>query len=324
MKRLAIIIGIIWGVFCPSFGQNTSDKISLCVYLPNNTDVPEAAYQYLENRLNTLASAEGNADFGMCGRFLLTAKVDVLQKDIVSGPPQKISQTLSVTLQIGDVEEHKLFASTTLTLVGIGTNLIKSYMEAFKHIAKSEKQIQDFLQKGKNIVLAYYSAQCESICKKAEQLAAAQQYGEALYNLASIPDIDNACYEKSQSLMADIVKLKINSDGLDLLNKAKLVWGKEQDRQGAEQATALLVQIHPSADCQPEVETLVEEMKAKLSADAERDWQFQMQQYNDRVKQEQQQAKNDYELRKMRIKAARDAAVAFAENLPNRSYLYLW
>lgn len=324
MKRLVIIIGIALGVFCPAFGQNTYDKISLCVYLPNNTDVPEAAYQYLENRLNTLASAEGNADFGLCGRFLLTAKVDVLQKDIVSGPPQKISQTLSVTLQIGDVEEHKLFASTTLTLVGIGTNLAKSYMEAFKHITKSEKQIQDFLQKGKNKVLAYYSAQCESICKKAEQLAAARQYGEALYNLASIPDIDKTCSQKSQTLMADIVKLKIDSDGRDLLNKAKLAWNKAQDRLGAEQATAFLVHIHPSADCQLEVEALVEEMKVKLSADAERDWQFQMQQYDDRVKQEQQQTKNEYELRKMRIKAARDAAVAFAENLPQQEILFLW
>ena len=322
MKRLSTILVFVCGLMLSSFGQSGTDNIALCVYLPQDTEVPAEALQVLRNQLDNLATADGNADFVLCGRFILTARIDVKNKDIVAGPPQKVSQALSITLQIGDLQEHKLFSSTTLTATGIGTNLTKSYMEAFKTLNKSDKQILEFLKNGREKILAYYVAQCESICQKAEQLANSQQYDEALYNLAVIPDIGNACYEKAQTLMADIAGRKINADGRDLLNQAKLAWAKAQNDAGAEEAVSYLRQIHPTADCQPEVEKLTREMTAKLKADDQREWELQLKQYNDRVRTERQQMQNEQELSKLRIAAARDAAVAFAKNMPQQ--IILW
>ncbi len=323
MKKLIMIIGLMLSASMFTLAQETIDNISLYVYVPQNTEVPEVALSYLENRLTIIATSSGNADFIVCNRFVLTAKVNVVHKDIIVGPPQKVSQTLSVTLQIGDVEEHKLFASTTLTLVGIGTNLTKSYIEAFKGITKNEKQIQEFLQNGKNKVQTYYISQCEAICKKAMQLSRSQQYDEALYDLVSIPDIDNICTEKVQNLIAEIVQLKINTEGTNYLNKAKLAWAQAQNEKGAEEAIALLVQINPIADCQSDVNILVSEIKSKLKDDAERNWQFQLKQYNDNVEKEKQMIKNEQEIRKTSVQAARDAAIVFANNLPKQEII-LW
>ena len=278
--------------------------------------------QYLENRLETLAAKDGNADYIFCDRFILTAKIDVLSKDIITGPPQKVSQTLSVTLQIGDVKEHKLYVSTMLTITGIGANLTKSYMDAFKALSKSDKQILDFLENGKSKVLTYYQQHCEAICRTASSLAQNFQYDEALYNLAALPELDNDCAEKVQILMAEIMGRKINIDGQNFLNQAKLAWTAAQNDNGAAEAVAYLRQIHPTADCQPEVEKLTREMTAKLKADDQREWELQLKQYNDRVQTERQQMQNEQELSKLRIAAARDAVVAFAENLPQQ--IILW
>ena len=279
--------------------------------------------QYLENKLETFATSNGNTNFLLCDRFILTAKIDVLNKDIIAGPPQKISQTLSITLQIGDVQEHKLFASTNLTAIGTGTNLTKSYMEAFKTLNKNDKQIVEFLEKGKGKVITYYQQQCEPICQTATLLANSHQYDEALYKLAVLPDLGNECSEKVQDLMANIAMQKINTDGLNLLNQAKLSWTKEQNENGAVSAVSFLCQIHPLADCYPEVEKLTHEISSKLEADEGQRWQFQLKQYNDRVRTERLKMQNEKEVSKMQIAAARDTAVAFAENQPQQQII-LW
>lgn len=323
MKKLIILLGVWMGLMSFVFAQNESDNITLCVYLPQDSEIPDAALQYLENKLETLVSTEGNAGFVICDRFILTAKIDVLNKDVVAGPPQKVSQTLSITLQIGDIQEHKLFSTTTLTAIGIGTNLTKSYTEAFKSLNKNDKQILDFLSKGKEKVLSYYQQNCDAICRTASLLAKNHQYDEALYRLASLPDLGNDCSEKALLLMADIAGRKVNADGRNLLNQAKLAWAKAQNDIGATEAVSFLQQISPLADCYPEVKKLITEMTTKIAANEEHEWQLQLKQYNDHLQTERQRMQNDKELNKMRIAAARDAAVAFAENLPQEQII-LW
>lgn len=324
MKKSIILLSVLIGLSFSVLAQNESDNITLCVYIPHDTEIPEAALQYLNNKLETLVVSNGNANFVICDRFILTAKIDVLSKDIVTGPPQKISQTLHITLQIGDVQEHKLFASTSLTATGIGANLTKSYMEAFKSISKNDKQILEFLSKGKEKMMDYYQQNCEAVYRTASSLANNHQYDEALYRLAVLSDLGNACSEKTQSLMAEIAGRKINAEGRILLNQAKLAWAKEQDEYGATEAVSFIKKISPLADCYPDVEKLIREMTTKIAADEEREWQFQLSQYNDQVQAERQRMQNEKELNKMRIAAARDVAVAYAQNQPKKEYYILW
>ena len=322
MKRMIFIALLMTGFLSYMMAQSDAN-VSLCVYMPKNSEIPEAALQFLENQLENIATENGTADMVICDRFILTAKVDVLQKDIVAGPPQRISQTLNITLQVGDAVDNKLFASTSLTTVGIGTNLTKAYMEAFKQIRKNNKQIADFLEQAEGKIVQYYQQHCESIYAEAQGLAKRQQYDEAIYRLACVPDIGTDCYARCQNALVQIWQSKINSDGRQLLKLARTAWAHSQDEVGAEEAANYLRQISPAADCQEEVSKLISEITTKIKHDEEREWQFQLRQYNDRIQQEREAARNEQELKRMGIQAAKDVAIAFAQNQPKREYI-IW
>lgn len=322
MKRIIFVMLLMMGCFSYMIAQSGAN-VSFCVYMPKNTEIPDAALQFLENQLENIVTQNGTADLVVCDRFILTAKVDVLQKDIVVGPPQRISQTLSITLQVGDVVDNKLFASTSLTAVGIGTNLTKSYIEAFKQIRKNDKQIADFLERAKGNVVQYYQQHCESIYAEAQGLAKRQQYDEAIYRLACVPDIGTDCYAHCQNAMMQIWQTRTNSEGRRLLKLARTAWAQSQDETGAEEAANYLRQIDPAADCQEEVSKLISDITAKIKQDEERAWQFQLRQYNDRVRQEREVARNEQELKRMGIQAAKEVAIAFAHSQPKREYI-IW
>lgn len=322
MKRIIFIALLMTGFLSCTMAQSNAE-VSLCVYMPKNSEIPEAALQFLENQLENIATENGTADMVICDRFILTAKVDVLQKDIVAGPPQRISQTLNITLQVGDAVDNKLFASTSLTAVGIGTNLTKSYMEAFKQIRKNDKQVADFLEQAKGKIVQYYQQHCESIFAEAQGLAKRQQYDEAIYRLACVPDIGTDCYARCQNAMVQIWQAKINAKGQQLLKLARTAWAQSQDEVGAEKAANYLRQISPAADCQGEVSKLISEITTKIKHDEEREWQFQLRQYNDRVQKERVSARNEQELRRMGIQAAKEVAIAFAQNQPEWKFV-IW
>lgn len=322
MKRIIFIALLMTGFLSCTMAQSNAD-VSLCVYMPKNSEIPEAALQFLENQLENIATENGTADMVICDRFILTAKVDVLQKDIVVGPPQRISQTLNITLQVGDAVDNNLFASTSLTAVGIGTNLTKAYMEAFKQIRKDDKQVSGFLEQAKGKIVQYYQQHCESIYAEAQGLAKRQQYNEAIYRLACVPDIDTDCYARCQNAMVQIWQAKINAEGQKLLKLARTAWAQSQDETGAEEAANYLRQISPAAECQGEVSKLINDITAKIRQDEERAWQFQLRQYNDRVRQERETARNEQELRRMGIQAAKEVAIAFAQNKPEWEFL-IW
>lgn len=325
MKKLVIILALVGFAWMGSFAQNDNDveqNISLCVYLPNDTDIPNAAMDYLKSKLNNLVTLQGNADLLICDRFILTAKIDVLSKDIIVGPPQKVSQNISITLQIGDVEENQLYASTSLSLVGVGTNLTKSYMEAFKNIDGKDKQIADFLTKGKKKIGDYYQNHCDAIYTEAVRLIKQQQYDQAIYRLAVIPNLETTCFEKCQTLMVDAYQQKINWEGRENLKKAQLLWTQNPDESGAQQAVQCLLNINVFADCQSEVQQLINEISSKMATDTEKEWRLALKQYNDQVQLERVAAQNDYELRKMQIRAAKEVSVAMANNRPD--YIFYW
>lgn len=322
MKRIIFITFLLTGFLSCMMAQSDAN-VSMCVYMPKNSEIPEATLQFLENQLENLATENGTADLVICDRFILTAKVDVLQKDIVAGPPQRISQTLNITLQVGDVVDNKLFASTSLTAVGIGTNLTKAYMEAFKQIRKNDKQVANFLEQAKGKIVQYYQQHCESIYAEAQRLAKQQQYDEAIYRLACVPDVGTDCYARCQNAMVQMWQAKINAEGQQLLKLARTAWAQSQDEAGAEEVANYLQQINPTADCQGEVSKLISDITAKIKRDEERAWQFQLRQYNDRVQKERVAARNEQELRRMGIQAAKEVAIAFAQNQPEWEFV-IW
>ena len=325
----------------------TSDvgRVTMKAYMPDRENIPPESKKLIQTKLSQLITDNGIADNDSFNRFVLTAKVIVISKDIVAGLPQRISQKIDVTLMIGDVIEDKVYESVTIPVLGIGQSEEKAFMAAFKNIKPSNNELRAFMERGKEKIVAYYQDHCEEILKEAKSLASQQEFSQAIYTLSLVPNVCSECYEACLSLSSDIYIQMIDAEGTSLLNQAKAVWADLPDKRGAEEAVSLLSQINFAASCQPQVNALMKEITTQMKKIDQREWTFKMQQYRDRVekeKREWEQHVKEYQDQKareernfqqrvkerdqnvaterMRINAYRDVAIEYARNQPKEVY----
>lgn len=290
------------------FSAATS-KIALTVIVSEQVEgIPTGAVSYLTNKLKQAATQNGlaaNEDFS---RFFITATITPLSKDIVPGPPQQIAQNLEMTLFIADYFDQKIFATTTVEVKAVGTNDTKCYINGIKNINVKSKDLTDFIESGKQKIIAYYNAQCDNIIKKANSLAGQKQYEAAIYELTAIPDACD-CYDRALTATKEIYQQYIDYLCDVNLAKAKTAWAAEQNSVGATKAGDYLSYIYPDAKCYDDAQVLYREIKAKVLDD----WKFEMKIYQDGVNLEQ-----------ARIKAWRDVGVAYGNHQQPVDYNINW
>lgn len=339
MKKICLILALL----CPILVQaqdrlDDVGRITIHAYVPENEDLPYEAHKLLTTKLSQIITANGIADNDNFVRFVLTAKINVISKDIVAGPPQRISQKLDITLMLGDIEEDKIYSQLTISAIGVGQSYEKSFIPAFKNINPKSTAITAFIREGKEKVLGYYQTHCEDLITEAKKQASLQNYEDALMLLASIPDVCTDCFEGAARIAAPIYTDMVEARGAEFLNQARAVWAKHPTREGAREATRLISQINFAASCQPQATSLMREITAKMNEIDRREWEHQMQVYQDGIEREKRQWAQhvrEYEDRvqtqRMYLKAARDVAITYAKNQPkvvtrivNYNRIILW
>jgi len=283
MKGFLYVVVLCASVLCMNVGaQELSDdsRISMCAVVPEG-EIPAEACRNLENKLTRLLAANGFADNGYVDRFVLTAKVDITSKDVVPSTPPRVSQKMEVTFMVGDVVENKIYSTCTVSLAGIGTNETKAFVSAFSKVNPKLSDLQGMLQEAKEKILAFYTSHCDEIVTNARSLAGMQKYDEAIFRLMSVPHVCSDCYERCQKAAINIYQEKIDNECVTLLNQSKTVWMKQSDAAGAEEVAAIITRISPKAKNYSEVISFRNEISKKLEADAKREWEFEMQQYED-------------------------------------------
>lgn len=313
MKK--IIIYCISALFTlNSFAQNAATKasdrgrISLAAYVPEQVDnLPEGARNMLENKLHQIISQNGFGGDAGNQRFIIAANIVTLSKDMLSTAPPMTALTLEVNLYIGDGFEGTKFASTTVSVKGVGENETKAYVNAFKNISIDNEKMQAFVTSGKSKIINYYNTKCDVILKKAQAMVAMGNPGEAIYTLTSVPEVCKTCYDRSMAQVGPIYKKQIEKDCATKLAQARNVWTASQDLSGANAASELLSQIDPQATCYNEVKSFVAQMGKRVKELDNREWNFKL-----------REQKNDADI----IKSARDVAVAYATHQPNTIVSY--
>ena len=264
------------------FAQDLPDesRISMCAVVPEG-DIPAQAARNLETKLTRAIAANGFADNGYVDRFVLTAQVDITSKDVVPSTPPRVSQKMDVTFMVGDVVENKVYSTCTVSLAGIGTNETKAFISAFSKVSPKQQDLQGMLQEAKEKILAFYTSHCNEIVTNARSLAGMQKYDEAIFRLVSVPNVCSDCYKQCQEAAVSIYKQKVDAEGVALLNQAKAVWMKQPDASGAQEVANIISRIDPKSQNYSEVVAFRNEVGSKLEADAKREWDFKMQQYED-------------------------------------------
>lgn len=303
MRKLCILF-VLW-VSLLSLAQTSDEgRISIRAIMPDGA-IPTEACRNLETRMQRMLASQGFGDYGYTERFVLTAKIDVTSKDVVPSTPARVSEKLEVTFMVGDVIENKIYASSTLSLAGIGANENKALISAFSKINPNQTDLCEVLKKAKEKIVDFYTNHCDEEISKARTMASIGNYDEAISRMMAVPNVCSECYSKCQTAATTFYQQKIDAQGLQLLNNARNAWMKRSDAEGAHEVAQYLNSISPYSSCCPDVIKLRNEIATKLKADELKEWNFQVKQYED-----------SQAYKRSIVNACRDVSMAWANKQP--------
>ena len=276
---------------------------------PQAENIPSNVIDLLGNRLSAAVAGQGviaNQDFTS---FFISAKLNTLYKETVPGPPIMTALTAQITLYIGDVIGKKVFSTLTLDVKGAGNNLTRAYMNALRTVNANNPKVQDFIEKGKAKIINYFEQNYKSILAKARQRAGAKDYEAALYYATSIPSCCSG-FEQASQMVEDYYSRYVNYNSAKAMQYAQAEWAQSPDAAGAARAMAWLVHIEAGSISESEAKALTEEISTKMK----RDWDFE----------NREKYKDDIELQKSVIEAAKSVGVAYGNGQQPTSTNLLW
>lgn len=307
MKKLIFLILFINAVILSYAQEPTLSDVGRivlnAVVINKDNKLPEEAKNYLQTKLTQVVAENGMGEYSITPRFVIAAKINVISKDIVAGPPQMIALNTEIVFFIGDVNDNKIFSTTTVLYKGVGINENKAFIHVIQNINIKEKQLIDFAINGKNKIAEYYNSQCELIMKKAATLSEQQKYEAAIYELMQVPDASKSCYDKCINAVKPIYQKMIDRNCTNKLHEARAKWNANPNRQGAYDAGLILATIEPNATCYKEATAFSETIRKRIETDENRNWEFEMKQHDDSIKLEQ-----------LWIDAAKKIALEYSKN----------
>ena len=310
MKKILLSLLMIIGY--NAYSQNALGKsddaarITLAAYVPQQIDkMPDAARSILANKLNQIVTQNGMGGAANNERFIITANVNVISKDLTATAPPMTALVLEVTLYIGDGFVGTKFSSTSISVKGVGESETKAYISALKGISPTNSNIQSFVGNGKSKIIEYYNSKCDFIIKEAQTLVSQNNFEEAIFKLTSVPEVCKECYDKCMDAVGPIYQKQIDRECKSKLMDANTAWNAAQDSYGADTAGGILAQIDPNASCYKEALALSNKIAQRIKEIDQRDWKLQLKEQQDNV-----------DIQKATIKAIRDIGVAYGNGQP--------
>ena len=310
MKKILLSLLMIIGY--NAYSQNALGKsddaarITLAAYVPQQIDkMPDAARSILANKLNQIVTQNGMGGAANNERFIITANVNVISKDLTATAPPMTALVLEVTLYIGDGFVGTKFSSTSISVKGVGESETKAYISALKGISPTNSNIQSFVGNGKSKIIEYYNSKCDFIIKEVQTLVSQNNFEEAIFKLTSVPEVCKECYDKCMDAVGPIYQKQIDRECKSKLMDANTAWNAAQDSYGADTAGGILAQIDPNASCYKEALALSNKIAQRIKEIDQRDWKLQLKEQQDNV-----------DIQKATIKAIRDIGVAYGNGQP--------
>ena len=313
--------------------NNDLNQIATYTYLPSNLNIPSEASKLLENKLTQISTNYGLGGRSISNKFIITANIQVLSKDVLPGPPPMISQKIEITIYIGDADKNILFSSINLKATGIGQNENKAFINALKDMPTQNSAVEDFVNKGKSRIVDYYNSKCNEIIVNAQTLSNQNKYDEAIYNLATVPNVCNECFVKAKTEIKNIFEKKINFECDVKLKQANVIWAQAHDKSNINRVTNILLGVNPNAKCASEVTSFFSQIQNEITEKDKAEWDFKVRQYELDAEKEREliisareNAKNEFELEKIKTASYQKIALEYARNQPkvinNTSYFH--
>lgn len=343
-------------IYCQNSLSKSDDisRLIVSTYLPEQPNIPTQVNELLFQKLSDIVSAKGLGGSNS-SRFIITANVVVVSKDITPTVPTQILYNLDVNFNIGDGFSGIKYSSVTKSYLGVGASENKAFSDALRQIKPTSKVFNQLIDDAKVKIIEYYNSQCDFILKDAQTLAGIKNYDEAMYKLASVPEVCKECYEKCLDKIVDIYKLKIENECQQNIAQAKTLMAQNNFNDAA----SVLSTITPDMQCYTQAASVVKEINDHRCAvslgEAKGYWvshdvtstssalssipsdskcyedalalakeveDYVRQQENRDFKVMKEQMQNEKEIELARLKAARDVGVAYGSNQPKTITTY--
>lgn len=277
-------------------------EMQMAVVVDNQlAGIPEESQNVLTNSLERIITKNGMTKKVTFAQFLLTAKVEELDKHVVAGPPSKYVHNLGITLYVVDAISGQKYASTYTEVDGVGNSEQKSYNNAIRNLAPQNGKVVSFMDAAKKKILDYYDKNYLTLIKEAQTMAGMEKYDEAFAIICTVP-LCSKGYSETIRVGLKIFEGYIERHGVLLLNKAKTIWAANPTGEGAKEVAKLIGLIDPKASCHKEAMKFLQDVQKQSRADFEFDYH---KKYEDKI-----------ELEKHRIDAIRAIGEAYGAGQP--------
>jgi hypothetical protein len=262
-------------------------SIKLTPFIPDYPDLGSEGKQLLATRLNTAVSKIGYGGDGANPRFIIGPSINILSKNVTSTAPTKYANTYEVSLMVCDVSSETIFETYTFEVKGVGDSPAKAFINGFRDFKFDNDDFYKFLIKSQEKIMAYYEQNCEMFMKEAEAQSKMRNFDAAFNVINNIPPEAKSCYAKIATKRAEYFQQSLNANCQDVLASMKAEMGKANDATAAgfnEPAMTYYQMIDRQSSCFKEAESVYQAYLKKLNPKAKRDWEYQMQQYQDKIK----------------------------------------
>jgi hypothetical protein len=268
--------------YAQNFGSDFG-KIATKIYVRDSSNLPIEAKSILLGKIRQTLKLNGFSINSTETRFIITASVQTVSKEIIEQPSPLTNQEIMVRLTFGNALTKQAFSHLKLNLKGTGVNEKRSFIEAFKTINPKSNDLKSFMEQGQREILQYYTLNCDSLLKESQQFVSKNKFIEAIQNVYSIPEGCSSCHFRSIDTMITIYQKKIDFECKKILDEAKIIWSYSQTEPVANKVLELLKSSNPLAKNQDEAIQLLQSIGTKLKPNEKIKWQENTKKYGEKI-----------------------------------------
>lgn len=185
-----------------------STNFTLGIILPVATaEINQVQIQKLETKIAQIINISNEATVGYFNDFVVYPVVSIDETSVVEGGMQNITvSTIDFSLFVKQLSSNLVYNAFSKKLKGSGNNKAQAITNAFNQIKVKDEIYLQFIKTAKAKIFEYYNDNCKLIIKKAGDIAAKQDYEQALGILQSIPSASSSCYNEAQKKSLDVYK----------------------------------------------------------------------------------------------------------------------
>jgi hypothetical protein len=304
VKKLLLLTGWLLCAFTFMAQQKISerDMIAITPIVSDELAVNSGIRKTLETKARQLLTKNG-ALASFSERFVLTPNVTESSKNMTSTAPPMFAIEMEVSFYIVDVVEQAVMGEISFPVTGVHRNEHEAYIQAINKVNVGSAEARTFVNGCREKIIAYYNTHLPVIIKKAETLSSQQLYDEALVLLGGVPECVEG-YPAVADEMTKTYKKMLNRDADIFLNEAK-AFAAERNFGDALDA---LVKIDPLSDRYAVARAQIDGIRKQIDALERAAFEVQMTEID--AKREADLRKENNDITKLEIRAARDVAVA--------------